>query len=406
MAILYISRIGPGTKAFLIDEYDNTDNAFEQMWSWPEEFTAHENESFRSKANLQRYINQHRAKLDPNTPDIYGEIDFYSDIVNFFMDWMIERIRESGFGNTWKSLVVFQKITRCLLDSGAERAYGAMFFAQGNFPNADLYDNYFRRIFRFNSNYRSSSYYSDLIDPLIDERTDQQEYTRSIRGLRDEIKYSNFTGDYRSSVKAEDYFDNATFRVDYLYNIQEQVANRVINRINSTVQKFANNIIIYSITASIVVIACPFIMFFSEALTSNMQAYSKVLAKASNDLNQEQNKTDSLLYQMLPKAVAERLKRKSKIESEFFKSATVMFTSIVNFTQLSIEYTPMDLVSLLNVLYSFIDEAIEKYDVYKVETINDTYMVVSGKTCTFFPTIPFFVDLPISNISFVLLAYF
>jgi atrial natriuretic peptide receptor A len=110
-----------------------------------------------------------------------------------------------------------------------------------------------------------------------------------------------------------------------------------------------------------------------------MQEYSKILVKASDELNKERSKTDSLLYQMLPRPIADRLKRKSAVESEFFKSATVMFTSVVDFIQLSIEYSPMELIDLLNILYSSIDDKIEMYDVYKVETINDTYMVVSGK---------------------------
>ncbi|XP_045166863.2 adenylate cyclase, germination specific-like [Mercenaria mercenaria] len=378
MSILYISRIGPGTKAFLIDEYDQTDKAFADMWDWPLEFTVHEKQYFRSKRKLINHINSRRNKLDPNSPDVYGEINFYSEIVEFFMEWMIERIRESGFGNIWKSLVVFQKITRCMLDTGAERAYGAMFFAQGNFPDQDLYDNYFRRIFRFNYNYKSATFYSDLVDPLIDSRSDQVTYTKSIRILRDEIKNSNFSGNYKSTEKAEDYFDNSTFRVDYLYSIQEAVASRVIGRINTTVKGYTENIIIYSVTAALVIIACPFIMSFSEALTSNMQEYSKILVKASDELNKERSKTDSLLYQMLPRPIADRLKRKSAVESEFFKSCTVMFTSVVDFIQLSIEYSPMELIDLLNILYSSIDNKIEMYDVYKVETINDTYMVVSG----------------------------
>lgn len=378
MSILYISKIGPGTKAFLLEEYDRTDAAFGDMWSWPAEFAVNPNPYFRTKIKLMSYINNHRTALDQNLSDVFEEIQFYAEIVDFFMEWMVENIRESGFGDTWKSLVVFQKITRCMLDTGAERAYGSMFYARGNFPDEGLYDNYFRRIARFNYNYRSATYYSDLVDPLLDTRTDQQDYTRSIRYLRNEIKYSNFTGIYRSRTKAEDYFDNVTYRIDYLFTLQELVAQRVINRLNATLNDYIIEILIYSVAASVVIVACPVIVVFSEALTSNMQAYSKVLVRASDELNAEKNKTELLLYQMLPKTVAERLKKNSKVESEFFKTSTVMFTSIVNFVQMSIEYSPMELLDLLNVLYSSIDDKINKYDVYKVETINDTYMVVSG----------------------------
>jgi len=378
MSLLYISRIGPGTKAFLLEEYDRTDAAFADMWSWPFEFTLVPMVSFRSKKKLQSYINTHRSQLDQTTSDAFDEIKFYDGIVNFFMDWMITNIRQSGYGDTWKSLVVFQKITRCMLDTGAERAYGSMFYARGNFPELSLYDNYFRRIARFNYNFRSASYYSDLVDPLSDNSTENIEYTKAILSLRTEIRYSNFTGLYKSLTKAEDYFDNTTFRIDYLFNLQESVAMRVVRMVNVTVEEHIIEIIIYSIAASVVILACPIIFIFAEALTSNMQAYSRVLVRASDELNQEKNKTEILLYQMLPKTVAQRLKKNSKVESEFFKTSTVMFTSIVNFVQMSIEYAPMELIDLLNVLYSSIDEKINKYDVYKVETINDTYMVVSG----------------------------
>ncbi|XP_052778488.1 uncharacterized protein LOC128215926 [Mya arenaria] len=378
MSILYISKIGPGTKSFLIAEYDKTDDAFSEMWDWPLEFATNPNKNFRTKKNLLKYINEHRVALDSDNSRVFDEIQFYLDIVDFLMEWMVDNIKDSGFGDTWKTLVVFQKITRCTLDSGAERAYGAMFYAQGNFPSDAFYDFYFRRLARFTYSYKSATYYSDLVDPLLDERTDQKVYTEAIRNLRYEIRRSNFTADYTSLEKAQVYFDNATFRIDYLYRLQDMLADRVARRINTTIRIYNMEIIIYSVVASVIIAAFPVIVYFLEKLTSSMQAYSKILVKASTNLNEEKSRTDSLIYQMLPKSVADRLKRNSKVESEFFKSATVMFTSIVSFTQLSIEYTPMDLVELLNALYTTMDSRLEKHDVYKVETINDTYMVVSG----------------------------
>ena len=379
-AILYISSIGPSTKSFLIEEYGKTDRAFEEMWSWPSEFATNPNKHFRTKDGLLNYITSHRTALDPATSNVYGEVEFYMDIVDFLMQWLVDNVKESGFGNTWKTLVVFQKITQCTLDAGVERALGVMFFAKGNFPDDFLYDNYSRRLARFNMNYRTATYYSDLVDPLIDERSNQVVFTQSIGKMRSEIRESNAADDYKSVAKAQFYFDNVTFRIDHLYRLQDSVADRIVRRINRTVDTYTNQIVTYSIMASIVIIACPFIVVFTEALTSNMQSYSKTLVKASSALTDEKRKTDSLIYQMLPRTIAERLKRSSKVDSEYFKSATVLFTSIAEFTQISIEYSPMDLVNLLNALYTSMDARLERHDVYKVETINDTYMVVSGRS--------------------------
>ena len=105
---------------------------------------------------------------------------------------------------------------------------------------------------------------------------------------------------------------------------------------------------------------------------------TKELREANANLQEAHAESEQLLLNILPAAIAYRLKSGERAIAERFESVTVLFADVAGFTRISSQTAPERLVSLLDALFSRFDELAEQYGLEKIKTIGDAYMVVGG----------------------------
>jgi class 3 adenylate cyclase len=99
----------------------------------------------------------------------------------------------------------------------------------------------------------------------------------------------------------------------------------------------------------------------------------------NNQIELEMNKSEKLLLNILPKSIAERLKKGENIISDYFSEASVLFADIAGFTKMSSKMSSQEkLVDILNEIFTNFDRVVSKYGLEKIKTIGDCYMLAGG----------------------------
>ncbi|XP_064611179.1 speract receptor-like isoform X2 [Liolophura sinensis] len=194
--------------------------------------------------------------------------------------------------------------------------------------------------------------------------------------MRHEIQENNNTA---VSVEAGTWwFDNMTLYINILKGIQDSLAQKIVDRLEEDVATFQSQLTVSIILMVVSLVLTPVIVLGVHRMTSKIHRFAHNLRTKTLDLEKERKKTEGLLNQMLPASVARSLVSKQSVPPESFEAVTIFFSDIVSFTAISSKCTPLEVVRLLSYLYEAFDDRLELYDVYKVETIGDGYMVASG----------------------------
>jgi class 3 adenylate cyclase len=102
------------------------------------------------------------------------------------------------------------------------------------------------------------------------------------------------------------------------------------------------------------------------------------LQREKEMLHIEQMKSEKLMLNILPKPIADRLKKGEKNIAGSYPEVTVLFSDLVGFTKMSAKKTAPELVKLLNDIFSRFDKRAELLGLEKIKTIGDAYMAVGG----------------------------
>jgi adenylate cyclase len=109
-----------------------------------------------------------------------------------------------------------------------------------------------------------------------------------------------------------------------------------------------------------------------------MRYFQSQKERVLHALELEQARSEKLLLNILPQTVAQRLKSDETRIADSHSDVTIMFADLVDFTKLSTNMPPAELVDLLNQVFSEFDRLAEKHGLEKIKTIGDAYMAIAG----------------------------
>ena len=119
-------------------------------------------------------------------------------------------------------------------------------------------------------------------------------------------------------------------------------------------------------------------LFFGMNIVGPSVAIFLSMTYFVNAFRREHERSESLLLNILPGPIAERLKEGQEIIADGFSEVTILFADIVDFTKLSARTTPRELVGLLNRVFTAFDRLAQHYGVEKIKTIGDAFMAAGG----------------------------
>ena len=365
----------------LKNRFRQTDSSLNNISNWR---SPAGEDIFRSKLRFQIRLDDFRKRVvennDTSKADVVVEdaMLFYNYATKVLLDDLSSMIKSSNGSSSWRFLIAYKNILRAIESVGIEMSLGIRYQATGKLTN--------RNFARFIEKHKLSQEYLLQSETFL---SDMRNRIKNVRKGKDFKIYDEF---YKLLVKGEGttfedktkklqailkYFKASVGLMNKLRKTFLAIRINMSKMIQKEISLVDREYVFGILVLAVLFLISPMIVVLIRNAVNALQIFSSSLKSKVRDLRREKRRAETLIYQMLPKSVAESLKS-NKQTSELFDSATICFTEIDGFKDIARNCKPLELFDLLNVLYKTFDARIDSYDVYKVETINDSYMVASG----------------------------
>ena len=306
---------------------------------WP--FDAETKQEFlRSPDQFLSHLEKHRSRVGEKCENASKEeeqIRFYTDPINLILDWLFDSIKSQS-EDIYVDLVGYYMFLAGKDKIGIERALGGSFFAKGHF-NSTSHLVWFGNQSALGKEFLASS---GKLMPAIKESLKEELNTtvqETIEKKR-EIIFAN-KRDNPSVTKGARWFDIMTTYLNKLKLVQENAGNSLRGRLGDQKDKNKSDLAKRLAFLIFTLLLVPFLVISVYRMTGSIQKYAFKLGQTTLELQEEKRRADTLLYQMFPHSVAEMLKKKQQVPAEHFRSVTIFFSDIVNFTEMCSMMTPL-----------------------------------------------------------------
>jgi class 3 adenylate cyclase len=132
---------------------------------------------------------------------------------------------------------------------------------------------------------------------------------------------------------------------------------------------------------NILLLAVAFVLLLATLFYFRFRAKRRMadeLTHKNRLIEEEQKRSNTLLLNILPPAIADELKARNKVAARKYEQATVMFVDFKGFTNVAEQLSPERLVEELDLCFSNFDRIISQYKIEKIKTVGDAYICASG----------------------------